>query len=338
MNGTTHQMEYSSTNASAVINSAIGNLTVGRTWKEKVVLMGNFTIDSSIIMPSYTVLELRGKVTATYNPDFPMVRNENQTGGNSYSEIFGGYWEGNNGATLNAGGDIFQIHASGSDKCYYWSIHDLMAVHASDDLFDCYAMRGLIFNIVGYIDSGTRTHGHGFRLHGFSDSMLDNVYAHASKCGAYLHWCSSSLFSNMYFGGSNTDSDSAQFYLFGYGNEINNLRVDSMEKGAGIIVGNNSIDVKDHNTFTNVHVTNPYGSGCNGIIIDRMVNCTWTNVHIYGDLHEKGGLVNGIVEQNNSGGNLYSNLHIHNVTTPLTLDATSYYHNAYLNGTYSSTG
>ena len=44
--GTTGAEAWRSTNSSVVINCALGNLTSGRTWKERVLLKGNFSIDS----------------------------------------------------------------------------------------------------------------------------------------------------------------------------------------------------------------------------------------------------------------------------------------------------
>jgi len=37
----------------SVIQSALGSLTTGRTWKEKVVLLGNFTISTKLSLPDY---------------------------------------------------------------------------------------------------------------------------------------------------------------------------------------------------------------------------------------------------------------------------------------------
>jgi len=56
-NGTTGEMEYSSTSYGNAINFALGNLTSGRTWKEKVVQKGNFTIDKQILIRNYTILD-----------------------------------------------------------------------------------------------------------------------------------------------------------------------------------------------------------------------------------------------------------------------------------------
>jgi len=56
-NGTTGEVEFSGTDAATVINNALANLTSGRTWKEKLVLKGVFTINSPIQMVSYAILE-----------------------------------------------------------------------------------------------------------------------------------------------------------------------------------------------------------------------------------------------------------------------------------------
>ena len=48
-------------NASTVINAALAGLTPGRTWKEKVIVMGNLTVLVAILVYSYTILEILGK-------------------------------------------------------------------------------------------------------------------------------------------------------------------------------------------------------------------------------------------------------------------------------------
>jgi len=58
VNGTTGAIDYSSTSAGNSINFALGNLTSGRTWKEKVVPKGHFTIDKQILIRNYTILDL----------------------------------------------------------------------------------------------------------------------------------------------------------------------------------------------------------------------------------------------------------------------------------------
>ena len=63
-NGTTGMVDFYSTNSTLVINAALGNLTVGRTWKEKVTLKGNFSGLSQIQVPSYTEIEVQGLLKA----------------------------------------------------------------------------------------------------------------------------------------------------------------------------------------------------------------------------------------------------------------------------------
>lgn len=77
--------------ASTVINSALGALTAGRTWKEKVVVMGNSTINASLTPGSYTILELQGKVTLANNANVNMINVSAKTN----IEILGGEWNGN---------------------------------------------------------------------------------------------------------------------------------------------------------------------------------------------------------------------------------------------------
>jgi len=51
------------------IQAALDYLTAGRTWKEKVILNGNFVINSAINVPSYTVIDIRGKITLANGAD-----------------------------------------------------------------------------------------------------------------------------------------------------------------------------------------------------------------------------------------------------------------------------
>ena len=52
------RIRYEDDDASEVIQSALNSLTPNRTWKERVVLVGDFEISSRIIIPSYTILDL----------------------------------------------------------------------------------------------------------------------------------------------------------------------------------------------------------------------------------------------------------------------------------------
>jgi hypothetical protein len=55
-------IDYLTGTDSAVIQAALNGLSAGRTWKEKVLLKGNFELSSYLNLPSYTVLETVGKL------------------------------------------------------------------------------------------------------------------------------------------------------------------------------------------------------------------------------------------------------------------------------------
>ena len=56
------EIDYSGTDASTVIQAALDGLTSGRTWKEKVVLKGDFSLSTTLTIRSYTLLEVYGKL------------------------------------------------------------------------------------------------------------------------------------------------------------------------------------------------------------------------------------------------------------------------------------
>jgi parallel beta-helix repeat protein len=109
VNGTTGVIDFSSTNASQVINFALGNLTSGRTWEETILLKGNFAIDSSLTaFSNHTKLELDGTITLKKVANCEMVSFSNK----GWITFEGGTWDGNEtGQTSNV--DIFYIgHSS----------------------------------------------------------------------------------------------------------------------------------------------------------------------------------------------------------------------------------
>jgi hypothetical protein len=89
------QILYSHANPATAINWALNSLTVGRTWKEKVVLVGDFTIDASLLIPSYTIFELFGRIYLANNADKHILQNSDVVGGNTNIEVVGGFYDGN---------------------------------------------------------------------------------------------------------------------------------------------------------------------------------------------------------------------------------------------------
>ncbi len=61
-NGTTGKIEFQNADAATVIQGALNNLTAGRTWKEKVVIKGDFIIEKAISPQSYTIIDIQGRL------------------------------------------------------------------------------------------------------------------------------------------------------------------------------------------------------------------------------------------------------------------------------------
>lgn len=82
--GTTGALSFSGSDLSTVLNNAMNSLTTDRTWKEKIVLKGEFEIDynvdGQILVPDYTVLDFDGSLLkieddTEYLDDFGIIAN-----------------------------------------------------------------------------------------------------------------------------------------------------------------------------------------------------------------------------------------------------------------------
>jgi len=108
-NGTVYATGTTPTQATNIINWALGNLTSGRTWKEKVLLKGSF-VSNPILIPSYTIMEIDGylKLADGVNEDNGFLRNSDQVNGNTEIEIRGGIIDGNKAQQTD--GDGIRLH------------------------------------------------------------------------------------------------------------------------------------------------------------------------------------------------------------------------------------
>jgi len=109
------EIDYSGTNASQIINNALNALTSGRTWKEKVLIKGDITLTHDIIMPSYTHLEILGRIFLASGTNRPIIRNKDLFDGNTFLEVSGsGILDGNKaGQTIHNCSD--QVGVCGID-------------------------------------------------------------------------------------------------------------------------------------------------------------------------------------------------------------------------------
>jgi parallel beta-helix repeat protein len=89
--------------SSAVFNAALAALTAGRTHQEKVVAKGNFTLDDTIHIPSYTILEIQGKLKIADATTKNIIENSDLVGGNTYITIIDGEVDGNKAGNADGG-------------------------------------------------------------------------------------------------------------------------------------------------------------------------------------------------------------------------------------------
>lgn len=105
-------------NATTVINAALAALTAGRTWKEKVFVIGIYSDLGQLIAYSYTILEVHGRLTARVDLNTSLIVNNDPAGGNIDIEICGGIYDMNR---LNQTGDCSTIFLNNVD--YPWVHH-----------------------------------------------------------------------------------------------------------------------------------------------------------------------------------------------------------------------
>ena len=111
INGETGLVEFSGTDAATVIQSVINALTPGRTWKKRVALKGYFEISDKILIPSYTILDLRGAYLKLADGANVTVIETEQFA--THCEIIGGIIDGNK-ENQNPTGEIYGIKLSAS--------------------------------------------------------------------------------------------------------------------------------------------------------------------------------------------------------------------------------
>jgi len=105
-NGKTGVIEYSGSDGASVIQSAINALTNGRTWRERILIKGNFSVASKISVPSFTFIEIQGKITRTTDsPIFAVDEHQGEDASSQRVTILGGILDGNGYSS-----DIIQIY------------------------------------------------------------------------------------------------------------------------------------------------------------------------------------------------------------------------------------
>jgi hypothetical protein len=145
-NGMTGHIEFGPGNDSTVIQSALNALTPNRTWKEKVLCKGNFSISTKLSVPAYTLLEIQGKLTLANGVNDNVISIDG-----TYSEVAGGEIDGNKtnqtaGYGIYVNADFATVRDLIVRNAYGWGVY----VNAHQALIDT----------VSVITSGNGFFGH----------------------------------------------------------------------------------------------------------------------------------------------------------------------------------
>jgi len=161
-----------------VLNDVWNALTPGRTWKEKVVLKGNFTINDTIKIPSYTILDLRdAEIKLADAANVNMLENEGLDAGNTDIEIVGGVLNGNR-LKQNDGHGIYLKNVSNS-KIEGCTVKD---IYKTGIYFDICENNRIIKNLV------TNTGDFGIVYYDSKDAIIEQNIADATEnTGIYLN-------------------------------------------------------------------------------------------------------------------------------------------------------
>jgi len=163
------------TDAASVINSAISALTSGRTWKETVLLKGNFTLSSKISLASYTRLVIDGKLSLADGADDHMIEGIGLT----EVEILGGELDGNK-ANQTAGVHCIRLVDCSKVRVAHIYIHDgytfgIFVTANTSDIFDI-----VIENIRVESCGGNNIHVGPSTGYKATDVMLRNIVTKSS--------------------------------------------------------------------------------------------------------------------------------------------------------------
>ncbi len=267
------------TDAAAVINAALANLTAGRTSKETVYIKGDIALDglTSLTVYSYTRIVLDGKISfpAGNTIVIPMVINADTAAGNSYIEITGGVWDGGwNGAAVAVGGNIFQFDAAGAAYCSYIDIHNIWVSKALDSTFEATRLRYSTLRSIHRIVGG-QGYRHALNLTTVSDCEFIDIVDDSSFESIIITGGTACLFSHLYIGGGCFSGGVAAVYLYGLTNcNFSNIFID--------YVYQHGLYVRDANqmVFNCLHVTDCNADNLYGIYCRDSTNLTFNGGYV----------------------------------------------------------
>jgi len=168
------RVQFSGTDATAVIQSALDALTSGRTWKEVVALKGVFEFKDTVNIPDYTVLDMRGAyIKAANNLNKHLFLCSRATHTDVHVDIIGGEIYGNRD---NQGTDIDM------DALRFYRSHQVNILGLNGHNWVAQGPTGYTPSIIKMIESWNYNIVRGF----FRDNPYCSIFLSASHIGSII--------------------------------------------------------------------------------------------------------------------------------------------------------
>lgn len=243
-------------------------LTAGRTWKERVVLKGDFDVVPQVSVPSYTILDMSGAELTVGTPSAPpsliVIGNSTPVAGNTQIEIVGGILD------ANGENQAIVLH-----NCTDSIVKDVTVIDPHNEgilLNDC--ERSSIDTCLAYNTEVGHPDADGFKLYGGCiDSRIHDCIARdmgfdevvTTACGIEVQSCTSCSIK----GNKIINSAAAQIQLEGISSDIlieGNILRDGNETGIAIL-----------------------GTGVrNSVLGNKILNCAGQGITLYRDVEGDG--------------------------------------------------
>jgi len=293
-NGTTGQIDASSTVDSDTIQWAIGNCS--GVYEQSVYLKGNFTLTSSIVPKNYTTILIDGDLWAGAN--ITMISYSSATDYLCNVAVVGvgafGVLHGNDPLYIANG-----LNITDAQNGQYWRLENLMFQNFGG--FGMYLKYGEVITVTNIRMADIDGTGIFFWC---PDSKVDGIVLSGVGGTAFVaYYSGTSSFSNFYLGGASYVE--SQLHIQGCrGTEWDNIRVDHVEISEGLGV---YMDGSSNNTFVNFYITYPLYNNMYALQMESSSWNRWTNLYIdksiaYPNLMWK----YGILESDGSDYNIYS--------------------------------
>jgi len=254
-NGGTGQIDYSSTNVTYICEQVRSSLTANRKWFETILLKGSFTLSGSILMDSWTILDLRqAEIILPVGATYPAIRNTNQTNGNTKMSVFGGEINGSRGEgnnNVNAKGIYINNNGVDMEPSRVIEVFDTVIFNVYGNAFDIQLNTGDSLNL-----ENTKCENRGgndctriaYNLKA-GDSQLTTIDANSYYENLVLEGGTFQIINSYFGGGGGSGSSNATVHFKGnVRGQMTNCLVDASYKHA-ILLENS-----DWNHFVNVRV------------------------------------------------------------------------------------